>query len=297
MELRHLRYFVAVAEEEHITRAAARLGIQQPPLSQQMQALEQELGVKLFTRSPRMIRLNAAGKIFLSDARRVLAMANEAVNRVRQFDLGEEGCVRVGFTSSASIHDRTLAIIQSFRTECPLVSLKIEEGANHDLLCLVEQERLDVAFVRSGTERYPTLASECLLDENMVAAIPAASPLAASTEPIGLMELADENFVVYRQVNGSGIAELMLGACKRAGFQPRIVQETERMMSAIQMVASGFGLAIVPQSMQTFMNRLVVYRPLHISTGFTVPLKVVYRKHAGAETQKKFLRACAVARS
>src|SRR5690554_4695966 len=119
MELRHLRYFVAVAEDEHITRAAARLGIQQPPLSQQIQNLEAELGVNLFARSPRKITLNAAGKVFLSDARRVLDLVDESVQRVRQFDRGMEGTLLLGFTSSASMHPHTLAVIEKFRAMFP----------------------------------------------------------------------------------------------------------------------------------------------------------------------------------
>lgn len=292
MELRHLRYFVAVAEEEHITRAAARLGIQQPPLSQQISGLEQELGVKLFTRASRSVRLNAAGKVFLSDARRILADVREAVTRVQQFDLGHEGSVRLGFTSSASMHTATLDIIQRFRTLYPLVSMQIEEGANHDLLHMVEQERLDVAFVRSSTERYPTLACTCLLQEEMVAAIPLTHPLAAHPDvPLSFKALADEPIVFYRQVNGSGIGLLFVNACRAAGFEPRIVEETPRILATLQLVAAGFGISVVPQSMRSFRNPSLVYRPFD-ADGFTVPLNLVHRRHLDAETLRRFLAVC-----
>src|SRR5690606_13055305 len=129
LELRHLRYFVAVAEEEHITRAAKRLRIQQPPLSQQIQQLERELGVTLLDRSPRSVKLNPAGKIFLSEARRILSMSDQAIQRVRDFARGKEGSVRIGMTSSSSMHSKTLQLVRSFRQEYPLVHLQIEEGA------------------------------------------------------------------------------------------------------------------------------------------------------------------------
>ena len=171
MELRHLRYFVAVAEEEHMTRAAARLSIQQPPLSQQIKALEQELGVILFTRLGKRIALNAAGKLFLSEAREILNRVDEAQQRVRRFDLGEEGRMRVGYTSSASLHELTPAIIRAFRATHPLMSLEIEEGAAHDLLCALEEERIDAAFVRSSVDQYATLECITLDREKMVVAM------------------------------------------------------------------------------------------------------------------------------
>lgn len=290
MELRHLRYFVAVAEEEHITRAAARLGIQQPPLSQQISALEQELGVKLFTRASRSVRLNAAGKVFLSDARKILSSVREAVTRVQQFDLGHEGILRIGFTSSASMHARTLAIVQRFRALYPLVSIQIEEGANHDLLHMVEQERLDFAFVRTDATRYATLDWTCLLREPMLVAIPAAHPLAQdAATPLRLAELEDQPLVFYRQVNGSGIAALLEAACREAGFSPRIVEETPRIISTLQMVAAGFGLAVVPQSMQAFRNDQIVYRELAGSDDITVPLILAYRRQVDAEALRRFL--------
>jgi DNA-binding transcriptional LysR family regulator len=162
MELRHLRYFVTVAEEEHITRAAMRLGMKQPPLSQQIRQLEDEIGVSLFDRHPKRIALNAAGKIFLSDARRILAAAEDAIDRVRKFDLGQEGTILIGMTSSASVHPICIEIVREFRAAQPLVSIQIEEGANHDLLVMLEEERLDFAFVRSGVDRYPLVTCRTL---------------------------------------------------------------------------------------------------------------------------------------
>ena len=134
MELRHLRYFVAVAQEQHMTRAAARLGIQQPPLSQQIKALEDELGVQLFERAPRKILLNAAGRIFLQDACALLADADAAVLRVRQAARGELGRISVGYTNSASLHALAPRIIRAFRAAYPLVALAIEEDVTMPLL-------------------------------------------------------------------------------------------------------------------------------------------------------------------
>jgi DNA-binding transcriptional LysR family regulator len=293
MELRHLRYFVAVAEDEHITRAAARLGIQQPPLSQQIQNLERELGVTLFARRPRKISLNAAGKVFLSDARRILAAADDAMQRVRQFDKGNEGTLMIGFTSSASMHPQTMQVIDTFRTMFPLVSLQIEEAANHDLLHLLEEERLDIAFVRSEVTRYPTLKSKCLSHETMVVAIPAKHRLAKDAgAEIDLETLRDEDMVFYRQANGSGIGDVLLSACERLGFRPRIVSETQRIISTINMVAAGFGVAVVPKSMESFKVQSVVYRDLSRKNSFTVPLNVAFRQQADAETLRRFLLAC-----
>jgi DNA-binding transcriptional LysR family regulator len=288
MELRHLRYFVAVAEEEHMSRAAQRLNIQQPPLSKQIQLLEQELGVTLFLRQPRKITLNAAGKMFLSDARRILAMSSEAVERVRQFNLGEEGSIRVGFTSSASMNALTLSILQRFRRAYPLVSLKIEEGANHDLLYLVEQERLDVAFVRSQTNRYPSLTNQTLMQERMSVALPHDHEMSA-LESIDLETLAGLPLVLYRQANGSGIGDLLLNAMAQRGLAPNIVEETQRILGALNLVAAGFGVCVVPNSIEALRLSNVLYRPLSGAGAFTVPLNVAYRKNILAESVKRFL--------
>lgn len=290
MELRHLRYFVAVAEEEHITRAAARLGIQQPPLSQQIQALEDELGVQLFVRSPRAVRLNASGKLFLGEARKILALAQQAVERVRRFDLGEEGRLRVGFTSSSSMHPITPRLIRDYRAAYPLIALEVEEGAAHDLLCALEQEQLDVAFVRSGVARYPTLASHCFLREPMVAALPSDHRLALDPRTtLGIADLRDEPFILFRQINGSGIADKVLEACTQAGFAPQVVSQPSRIMSALHLVATGLGVSVMPRSMAEFHHAAVAYKLLDTAGDVMVPLNIAYRKAADALPTLRFL--------
>jgi DNA-binding transcriptional LysR family regulator len=290
MELRHLRYFVAVAEEEHITRAAARLGIQQPPLSQQIQALEEELGVQLFVRTPRAVRLNASGKLFLGEARKILALSQQAIERVRRFDLGEEGRLRVGFTSSSSMHPITPRLIRDYRAAYPLISLEVEEGAAHDLLCALEQEQLDVAFVRSDVSRYPTLASQCFLREQMVAALPSDHSFAKDPRAmLSIADLRDEPFILFRQVNGSGIADIVLEACAQAGFTPRLVSQPSRIMSALHLVATGLGVSIMPSSMAEFHHAAVSYKLLDAGDDFMVPLNIAYRKAADAMPTLRFV--------
>lgn len=292
MELRHLRYFVAVAEEEHITRAATRLGIQQPPLSHQIQNLERELGVSLFVRQPRKVALNAAGKVFLSDARHILASVDEAVQRVRQFDKGMEGVLLIGLTSSASMHALTMKAIDQFRQKYPLVSVRIEEGANNDILNQTEQERFDIAVVRSEVDRYPSLASKCLAYEAMVVAVPESHALAKGAGPLQLGDLRAENFIFFRQTNGSGIGDMLLAACERNSFRPHIVDETRRILAAVTMVAAGFGIAVVPKSLTAFKMDGVVYRDLDPESSFTVPLNVAYRRHSDAQPVTRFLKIC-----
>lgn len=290
MELRHLRYFVAVAEEEHITRAAARLSIQQPPLSLQIKALEDELGVLLFARIGKRIYLNAAGKLFLSDAREILGRVDQAQSRVRRFDLGHEGRMRVGYTSSASLHELTPGIIRAFRAAHPLVSIEIQEGATHDLLCALEEERIDAAFVRSPVTQYATLECLTLNHENMVVALPIDHPMAcAANRGLRLSELKNEAFILYRQINGSGIKDMFLEVCQAAGFKPRVVEEVHRMIAAIQLVAAGLGISVVPQSLGTIQPGSVVYKTFEPVSAVTVPLNLAYRRNVDAQAIKRFV--------
>ncbi len=290
MELRHLRYFVAVAEEEHMTRAAAKLGIQQPPLSHQIQLLEKELGVQLFFRQSRRIQLSPAGKIFLGDARAILASVDQATQRIQRFDMGEEGSIRLGFTSSASMHQMTPDLVRVFRETYPLITVEIEEGAAHDLINALEQERIDIAFSRSSVKPYPGIASMELLKEDMVIAVPVNHPLTQlPNETIRLKDLCHENFIFYQQVNGSGIKESLIEECAKVGFEPRSAQIVYRIIGALHLVASGLGIAIVPKSMQAIQPDSIVYKTFEPGSVITVPLSIAYRDNSSKLTVKRFL--------
>ena len=290
MELRHLRYFVAVAQEEHMTRAAAKLGIQQPPLSHQIQLLEKELGVQLFFRQSRRIQLTPAGKVFLGDARAILASVDQATQRIQRFDMGEEGSIRLGFTSSASMHQMTPDLVRVFRETYPLITVEIEEGAAHDLINALEQERLDIAFSSSSVKPYPGIASMELLKEDMVIAVPVNHPLTKlPNETIRLKDLCDENFIFYQQVNGSGIKESLIEECAKVGFEPRSAQIVYRIIGALHLVASGLGIAIVPKSMQAIQPDSIVYKTFEPDSVITVPLSIAYRDNSSKLTVKRFL--------
>ena len=172
MELRHLRYFVAVAEESHITRAAERLGMQQPPLSQQIRALEQELDVQLLRRKPRGVELTDAGIALLADARAILAQVDHAFARTRRTARGEQGQISVGFTSSAPFHPYVPQIIRAFREAFPRVSLTLEESGTTELILQLRQERIDAAFIRTAIANQEGLVVDPLLQEPMMVALP-----------------------------------------------------------------------------------------------------------------------------
>jgi DNA-binding transcriptional LysR family regulator len=278
MELRHLRYFVAVAEEGHITRAAERLGIQQPPLSQQIQALERELETQLFRRKPRGVELTPAGLALLDEARAILARTDDAVAAVKRTARGEAGRIGIGFTSSASFHPFLPRAIRAFRETHPLVALALEESGTTELVDALRARSLDVAFVRSPVGESNDLFVRPLLEEPMVAALPSGHPLSAGHDPLPLAALAGETFILYRRPVGPGLHDAIIAACDRAGFSPTIGQEAPRMLSTLSLVAAGLGVTVVPASMSRLEAEGVAYRPLDSSAPLTAPLNLAYRR-------------------
>lgn len=279
MELRHLRYFVAVAEEGHVTRAAERLGIQQPPLSQQIQALERELDAQLFRRKPRGVELTPAGRALLEEARIILSRAEEAVAATRRAARGEAGRIGLGFTSSASFHPFVPRAIRAFREAHPLVALALEESGTVELVEALRAEAIDVAFVRSPIGAEAGLMVHPVLDEPMVVALPRGHQLAALfANPLPLAALAGETFILYRRPVGPGLHDAIIAACDRAGFSPTIGQEAPRMLSTLSLVAAGLGVSLVPASMSRLEAEGVVYRRLDPSALLTAPLNLAYRR-------------------
>lgn len=261
MELRHLRYFVAIADAGHFTRAAATLGIGQPPLSQQIQALERELGTPLFDRLPRGVRLTEAGAAFAEDARRILRDVEHATERVRRVARGELGRIRVGLINSAPFHPLVPQLIREFRRRHPNVALTLEERTTPGLVAAVRNETVDMAFVRPLLGDDEGLAVQAVLDEDLMVALPSGHPL-ATRRKVPLLALSIEPFVLFSRTVGAGLHDEIISACRLAGFSPRVVQEASQLTSIVNLVAAGLGVSIVPASLQYLHSEGVCYKPI-----------------------------------
>jgi DNA-binding transcriptional LysR family regulator len=291
VELRHLRYFIAVAEEGHITRAAERLGMQQPPLSQQIRALERELDVQLFRRKPRGVELTDAGRAYLNSARAILGQLAHAAETTRRAGRGEEGRISVAFTSSIAFHPLVPRAIREFRETFPLVAVTLAEGTRTDLLERIESDRVDAALIWY-TANLEGLVSHPLLEEPFVVALPEGHAFARSPARsiLQLKRLSNETFVVNsRGGPRSVMPNSVLAACHAAGFSPRIGQEAPHVISTLPLVAAGIGIAIVPASLQHMNIRGVVYRRLAGNTPLKVPLNLASRRGDTSAVVRQFV--------
>jgi DNA-binding transcriptional LysR family regulator len=294
MELRHLRYFIAVAEEKHMTRAAERLGIQQPPLSMQIRALEQELDAQLSRRQPRGMELTEAGVAFLDRARIILDQVDRAVATTRRTARGEEGRVVVGFTSSAPFHPFVPRVLRAFREAAPLVSLVLEESGSSELVQGLHNEDIDAAFIRSPVADVVGLTVQPILEEKMLVALPTGHMFARRSTfsramLLPLAELAKETFVLYKRPGGPGLYDTIIAACKSAGFSPRVGQEAPRIISTLNLVAAGIGVSIVPASLQRLQMDGIVYRKLEDMPQLNAPLILACRNGGNAAAVQRFL--------
>lgn len=281
IELRHLRYAVAVADEGHITRAAARLGIQQPPLSQQIRNLETMVGAALFRRLPRGMELTEAGQAFVDKARLILQDVDLAVEVTRRTARGEEGRLAIGFTSSAAFHRLVTSAVRTFGEAAPAVTLKLEESSSTDLIDALHARLLDVAFLRSSVEQAHGLVIAPILDEEMLVALSDRHPLAVpgtrNRVAVQLSALANEAFILYRRPSGPGLYDRIIAACLQAGFSPLIRHEAPRLVSTLSLVAAGLGISIIPNSMARLETNGIAYLRLDPRTQLVAPLQLAYR--------------------
>lgn len=286
VELRHLRYFVAVAEEGSFTRAAARLHMQQPPLSQQLQALEGQLGMRLFDRLPRGVQLTAAGRAFLEDARAILASVSAAAARAARVAAGVEGRLTIGVASSAATHGIVPTVIAAFRETHPEVHIDFVEGNAASLTEALVAGRAHVALLRAPVERHPEVRFDKLLEEPMLAAVARSHPLAAraaarSRPWVTLRELGASPFILVRRPGAPGMYADLIAACEEAGFAARVAAEVGNMLTNILLVAASVGVSVVPASMRGIQGELVAYLPLRGAGRLVAPLTLVSRIDAG----------------
>lgn len=287
MELRHLRYFLAVAEERHFTRAAERLGIKQPPLSQQIRQLEEEVGTPLFRRMAREIELTEPGKLLFEDARRILDQVDHAKTRVQRCARGETGRIRVGFAGATYFQPLVLTIIRDYRRLFPSVVLAPEQSNTPSLVEGLATERVDVAFIRPPITDSHDFIVEALVEEDMLAVLPAGHPLDGAAA-VPLSALAAETFILFPRAIGIGLYDAIISACHRAGFSPRLGQDAPQITSIVPMVAAGFGVSLVPRSASQIRADGVVYAPL-TSKWPKAAISLAYRKNAPSPAVEKFI--------
>jgi DNA-binding transcriptional LysR family regulator len=261
MELRHFRYFVAVAEELNFTRAAARLGIGQPPLSQQIQALERDVGAKLFRRIPSGAELTVAGQALLEDARTVLRLAETAKITARRAAEGGTGTLRIGFIASAVFNPVVPASIRAFRRAYPSVSVQLEEGSLTRMLECLERRNADVVFVRPPQEELEGVRLHRFADEPMLIAIPSSHPL-ASRRRVPVSALQGEPLILFPRAAAVTVYDEIISVCKRSGFDPVLGQEAPQLTSVVSLVAAELGVAFVPRSIAQVNIAGVVYLPI-----------------------------------
>lgn len=258
VELRHLRYFLAVAEERNFSRAAQRLHIAQPPLSMQIRQLEEILGGPLFVRTSRSVRLTEAGEILLRSARRILEQTSNEIERVSSVARGESGTLVFGFVSTA-LYTSMPDLLQRFQHENPSIHLHLHEMHSSEITHALVRSHLDLGLLRDpepGLKTLPLLIEEyCLL-------LPRGHRLAHCSS-VNLRNLADENFILFPRAAGEKAWNKTVGLCESAGFLPRIVQEAGSWQTIVGLVATGMGISIAPACVSAICHESVVALPLH----------------------------------
>jgi DNA-binding transcriptional LysR family regulator len=293
MDLRHLRYFVAVAEAGHMTRAAARLGIQQPPLSMQIRALEAALGAPLFERHPKGVALTDAGRLLLPEAQRILADVAALESRMAQAASGLRGTLSIGFTSSSAAHAFTPETLRACRERYPDIEILLSEHNAAEITEAVVARRLHCGFLRVPVARPPGVRFETLLAEPVVVALPVGHRLAHGPAirraPVAPGDLDGENLILVRRPGAPGLYANLLAICEAAGAAPNVVAEVERMMTSLNLVAAGAGVTVIPASMQGAHPHAIVYRPFERHARLDAPITLVFREAESNRSVDTFL--------
>lgn len=259
MELRHLRYFVAVAELLNFRRAAEELHIAQSPLSHQIKQLEEEIGADLFTRTKRRVRLTQAGKVFFREARDILERASIAAERARRGARGEVGSLTLGYLTSMA-NDSLVKIVKTFRRNFPDVGLVLNDLVPDSILKGLLDRTIDVGFMR-GMFETENLCVTPVWHETLIAVLPKTHGLARRTQ-MSIHHLKDEGFIMVPDQGAMGWNDTIRAYCRSGGFTPKIVAEANQMQAVMWLVHAGLGVALLPASLQSMKRPNVVYRPL-----------------------------------
>ncbi len=267
MELRHLRYFVAVAEELNFTRAAAKLRLAQPSLTRQIHNLEEELGVRLLDRTKNQVSLTEEGKSFLLDARRLVALSLESVKAVQRFSRGESGQLNLGYLFKFNF-DLLPATLATFYKTCPEIAVNLFDMSPTEQLRALEARKIDLGFVGlrppAAHKNMAALTWECVARHDVVAVLPARHPLVKKSK-ILMRDLKSLFFVAMSEQTHPGSRDWLTGLCQQAGFSPRILQDVDLESGIMTFVAEGLGVTLAREQIRNLPHPGVVFRPLALA--------------------------------
>jgi DNA-binding transcriptional LysR family regulator len=293
-DFRQLRYFVAVAEELSFTRAAIRLHLSQPPLSQQIQSLERDLGVRLLERDKRNVALTEAGRVFLEEARQILAKAEEARSHVLAAAAGYSGQLRLAYTVSVSFHPALPQALLRYGQIAPNVRIQLNEMYSEPQFAALLAGQIDVGFVRDEpqhTKDARSLRLTVIDREPLLLALPSGHPLAAR-KSVRLAEVADDAFITQPRELAATLYDRLVKLAAKAGFKPRINQHAQQINGLLALVAAGLGLALVPATMRTVRLAGVSYVPLEDADAYLL-LAAASRIQDQSPALEKFLATVA----
>lgn len=285
MEFRHLQYFIAVAEELHFGRAANRLNISQPPLSQQIAQLEKELGVELFYRTKRHTELTPAGRYFLEQTYEILNKLEKTCNDVRKIHQGEKGQLTIGYTGILS--KLLLQLIRTYRSKYPKVEIVLQHLSSASQIRSLNENKIKLGFVCPPIES-STLNSRLVGFAPFVAALPSTHPLARDTSPLDLRELKSEPFIMTHRKNEPGYYDTIISICNRSGFSPNVIQEAEGIFTILTLISTGMGVSLVTTLALEYGNSGIVFRPITDDTA-TMDLSLVWSKNEESPLVNTFL--------
>lgn len=260
IDIRHLRHFIAVAEEKHFRIASERLHMTQPPLSLSIKKLEENLGVILLNRSKKHVELTPAGEVFLTGAYEALAKVDQISNDARRAALGLVGRLNIGFVGSA-IYDALPMTVRRFRKHHPEVELELFEMTTIEQLEAISNGKIDAGLLRPPVAGSSLYHLETVVKERLIAVMPTSHPLADTTQ-LNLSQLAEDGFILFPQKTSPNLHALVLLACRRAGFTPKIAQTAHQIQTQISLVSAGLGVALVPQCVRKAPHQGVVYKEI-----------------------------------
>ncbi|MDD2705697.1 MAG: LysR family transcriptional regulator [Acidocella sp.] len=294
LELRHLKYFAAVAKEQNIGRAALSLNISQPPLTRQIQQLEKLIGAPLFIRSMKGVELTAAGQTLYADAKSILSLADLAVERTRRAARGKLGRLDVGIFGTG-MFDIVPRVLLKFRNAFPDVDISLHTMTKEEQVEALRQRRITIGFNRL-VAKYPDIRSRVVMWERLVVGVPRSNKL-ADLEEISITDLAGQPLVLFPATSHPNFSDFVAHQCRKHGFIPQVVQEVGDAVTGVALVASGFGVCIVPDSATHFKASGVVYVPLKESPPTMLDVSCLYLQDDPSPILREFLRVLEVFRA